>query len=178
MSDQFLGQIQLFSFNFAPSQWAQCAGQIMPIQQNTALFSLLGINFGGNGTTTFGLPNFQGQAACGVGQGPGLSQRDIGEVFGAESVQLVPSELASHIHTVNVFTQHDATKRHGTPLAQDAITAPVNISPFTTDATTSGSFPASMLGANTTQNLAHPNQQPYLAMNFCIALAGKFPSRP
>jgi microcystin-dependent protein len=178
MSDQFIGQIQLFSFNFAPYQWAFCAGQLMPIQQNTALFSLLGVSFGGNGTSSFGLPNFQGQAACGVGQGPGLSQRDIGEMFGTEAVQLTSNQLASHNHTVSVFNQHVDTKRHGTPQPQDAITLPTNIAPFTTDATSSGNFPAAMLGANTTSNLPHANQQPYLAMNFCIALSGVFPTRP
>ena len=178
MSDQFIGQIQLFAFNFAPYQWAMCAGQIMPIQQNAALFSLLGVNFGGNGTSTFALPNFQGQAACAVGQGTGLSQRDIGETFGSENVSLTYDQLAAHNHTVNVYTQHDVAKRHGTPVAQDAITVPANISPFTTVATPNGTFPAGMLGANTTNNLPHANQQPYLALNFCIALAGNFPTRP
>lgn len=177
MSDPFLGQLQIFGFNFAPANWALCAGQIMPISQNTALFSLLGTSFGGNGTTNFGLPNFQGNAACGMGQGPGLTQRSVGETFGTETVTLLTSEMPAHNHSFNVFNQGDATKRHGTPVSGDALTAPGTVTPFVSGATVAGNFAPQMIGL-AGGGQPHPNQQPYLAMNFCIALSGIFPQRP
>lgn len=176
MSDPFLGQIQIFGFGFAPLNWAQCAGQTLPIQQNTALFSLLGANFGGNGQTTFCLPNFMGSAACAIGQGPGLTQRTIGETFGSETVTLQTTEMPLHTHAFNIYNQADATKRHGTPLANDALSAPGTVAPFAPSATASGNFAGQMIQpAGGSQ--AHDNQQPYLALNFCIALQGSFPQR-
>lgn len=177
MSDPFLGQLQIFGFGFAPKNWALCAGQIMPISQNTALFSLLGTNFGGNGTTNFGLPDFQATAACAVGQGPGLSERSIGETFGSETVTLLPNEMPIHGHPFNIFNQGDATKRHGTALPGDALTAPGTLTPFVPNATVAGTFAPQMIGPGG-GNQPHPNQQPYLATNFCIALSGIFPQRP
>lgn len=177
MSEPFLGQIQMFGFNFAPKNWALCAGQLMPIQQNTALFSLLGVNFGGNGTTIFGLPNFQGMAACAQGQGPGLTERFVGETFGSETVPLQANQMPAHNHSANLFAQRDQTKRHGTPQSGDALTVPNAVSPFTANSVPTGSFPASMIGSGG-GGQPHANQQPYLALNFCIALAGVFPQRP
>ena len=176
MSDPYLGQLQIFGFDFAPQNWASCNGQIMPISQFSALFSLLGVNFGGNGTTNFSLPNFQGAAACATGQGPGLSPRSVGETFGTENVTLTSGEMPAHNHPFNVYNQSDASKRHGTPVAGDALSAPGTITPFITG-TASGNFaPQMILPAGGGQ--PHPNQQPYLAMNFCIALNGIFPQRP
>lgn len=177
MSEPFIGQIQIFAFNFAPANWAFCSGQIMPIQQNTALFSLLGVNFGGNGSTNFGLPNFNGNVACGVGAGPGLSQRYIGESFGSETVTLLSTEMPAHTHGFNVYNQGDATKRHGTPSTGDALSAPGTITPFAQGATPSGMFPPTMLQVSG-GGQPHENRQPYLALNFCIALQGDFPARP
>lgn len=177
MSDPFLGQVQIFGFNFAPKDWAFCAGQILPLSQNTALFSLLGTNFGGDGKTTFGLPDFQGSAACATGQGPGLSPRSIGEAFGSETVTLLPQEMPQHNHMFNVFRQSDASKRHSTPLPGDALSAPGTITPFVPGATVSGNFPMQML-APAGGGLPHENRQPYLTLNFCIALSGVFPQRP
>ena len=177
MSDPFIGQVQIFGFGFAPKDWAQCAGQIMPIAQNTALFSLLGTNFGGDGRVTYALPNFQGSAACAVGQGPGLTGRAIGETFGSETVTLLSSEMPSHSHAFNVFNQNDATKRHGAPLSGDALSAPGTVTPFVSGATVSGNFPVSMI-APAGGGQPHVNQQPYLVLNFCIALNGIFPQRP
>jgi len=176
MSDPFLGQIQIFGFDFAPNQWAVCAGQLMPISQNTALFSLLGVNYGGDGRVTYGLPNFQGNAACAVGQGPGLSNRQIGEQFGSASVTLTGAEMPAHNHGFNVVNQV-AAKRHAVPVAGDTVSAPGTYKPFASGATAAGNFPATMIGGGG-GGLPHANQQPYLALNFCIALAGEFPQRP
>jgi microcystin-dependent protein len=177
MSEHFLGEIQIFGFGFAPYQWAQCSGQIMPLSQNTALFSLLGTNFGGDGRTTFGLPNFSGSAACGVGPGPGLTERIIGETFGSETVTLLPTEIPQHSHAFNIYNQGVAAKRHGIPVAGDALSAPGTVTPFAAGTIPSGTFPAQMVQP-TGGSQAHANQQPYLAMNFCIALQGTFPARP
>lgn len=177
MSDPFLGEMQIFGFGFAPANWALCAGQIMPISQNTALFSLLGMNFGGDGKVTYALPNLQGSAACAVGQGPGLTERYIGEAFGSENVTLLPNEMPAHTHAFNVFNQGDGTKRHASPLPGDALSAPGTVTPFVSGATVAGNFPPQMIGvAGGSQ--PHTNQQPYLALNFCIALQGIFPQRP
>lgn len=178
MSEPFLGQIQMFGFNFAPTNWALCAGQIMPISQNTALFSLLGNIYGGNGVSTYGLPNFQGSAACAVGQGPGLTNRDPGESFGEENVTLLTAQMPMHGHGFNIYNQNDAGKRHGTPASGDALSAPGSITPFVGgNPPAGGSFPATMLQA-AGGGQPHANQQPYLSLNFCIALNGAFPQRP
>lgn len=177
MSDQFLGEIQMYGFDFAPSQWAFCNGQLLPIRQSTALFSLLGTTFGGDGRTSFGLPNLQGFAACGQGQGTGLTDRGMGEVFGATSVTLLESEMPRHSHPVNVYAQRDASKLHGTPVQGDAVTIPTATSPFASATPANAGFaPTMVLPAGGGQ--AHENRQPYLTVNFCIALNGIFPPRP
>ena len=175
MSDPFLGQVQIFGFDFAPKQWARCSGQMMNISQSTALFSLLGTVFGGDGKTTFGLPNFQGTAVCGIGQGPGLTPRISGETFGTETVSLISTEMPAHNHTMNVFGQNTAAKRHGTPNANDALVSPT-AGIFTAGGSVSGTFPIQTIGV-AGGGLPHENRQPYLALNFCIALSGVYPSR-
>src|SRR5271170_7528577 len=102
MADNFVGEIRIFPFNFAPMGWAMCGGQLLPISQNTALFSLLGTQFGGDGRSTFGLPNLQGSIPVGQGQGPGLSLYDIGESGGVASLTLLVSTIPSHSHTLSV----------------------------------------------------------------------------
>src|ERR1035438_6589443 len=104
MSDQFISEIRIFAGNFAPIGWAFCAGQLMPISQNTALFSLLVSNYGGDGKSTFGLPNLQGSAPLSPGQGPGLSLRDLGEIGGEQAVTLLNSEIPAHSHTAQAST--------------------------------------------------------------------------
>ncbi len=173
MSDPFVAEIRMFGFNFAPTGWAWCNGQILPISQNTALFSLLGTTYGGNGKSNFALPDLQGRAPMHPGQGPGLSLHDLGETGGSQTVTLLESEIPAHSHllqstpspantqnpadavtfarpTVNVYKQ-SPTNADLTPLAPQALAPQGNSQP-------------------------HNNMQPYLVLNFCIALQGIFPS--
>jgi microcystin-dependent protein len=180
MSDPFVGEIQMFGFDFAPKNWALCNGQIMSIQQNQALFSLLGTTFGGNGTTTFALPNLQSRIAAGQGNGPGLTGRVLGEIIGEENHTLLPNENPSHSHAVNVIsnptlansdvpgpTQYLAkTTYSGTGFAPKLYAAD--------SAPTSAMSPAAVGQVGGTP---HPNLMPLLTVNFCIALFGIFPSR-
>ncbi|QEE23079.1 phage tail protein [Rhodanobacter glycinis] len=177
MSDSFIGEIQLFGFNFAPYQWAMCQGQLLPISQNTVLFSLLGTQFGGDGRASFGLPNFQGNAACAQGQGAGLSPRNVGDSFGEPAVTLLATEMPAHGHAALVYNQGDAAKRHGTPLAGDAVISPIGADAFTGNGTTNTAFANGTVGSSG-GGQPHANSQPYLALNFCIALNGVFPQRP
>lgn len=177
MTTPYIGEIQIFGFNFAPYQWAICSGQIMPITQNAALFSLLGTYFGGNGTTTFSLPNYVGNAACSQGQGAGLTQRIVGESFGTQSVTLLQTEMPAHNHVMHVHSQADVSLRHAVPLAGDAVLPPTQATPFVPQTAPNTSFAPNMIGF-TGQGLPHENRQPLLALNFCIALAGQFPQRP
>lgn len=175
MTEPYIGQIQLYGFNFAPRGWAFCNGAVMPIQQNTALFSLLGTQYGGNGQTTFMLPNFVTRAACNQGQAPGLSPRTIGEAFGDASVTLTQQETPSHTHALNLFNQGDVSKRTGTPVAGVALSVPASSTPFAVGAQPNAPFaPAACGPAGGGQ--PHENRQPYLAINFCIALQGIYPS--
>jgi len=191
MASPFISQIALFSFNFAPKNWAICAGQIMSISQNTALFSLLGTTYGGNGQTTFALPDLRGRAPVHSGQGPGLSDYTQGETGGIESVTLNLSHMPQHTHTINTsglaVTAQQATNAAGnkrTPVGNlpakesAAVTATYSSAAPNADmsnaaATMTGSITAGLAGGSQ----AHENRQPYLAMNYCICLAGIFPSR-
>jgi microcystin-dependent protein len=177
MSDPFLGEIQIYGFNFAPYNWAQCSGQLMPIQQNTALFSLLGTTFGGNGTSNYQLPNFIGNAACGQGAGPGLTPRTMGETFGSDSVTLISTEMPTHTHGAMIYNQPTAANRSGIPAAGDAVITPENVQILAVGTTSNVNFPPQTIGA-AGGGQAHQNQQPYLTLNFCICLSGVFPARP
>jgi microcystin-dependent protein len=179
MSDQFVAEIRIFPFNFAPTGWATCDGQLMPISQNTALFSLLGTTYGGDGKSTFGLPNLQGSAPMQPGQGQGLSLRDLGEMSGTDSITLLTSEIPVHTHTVQASNQ---TATVATPTGN----VPARIA-FSTG-TQSGSGVAYSANAPTVQmapqalaptgaGQPHNNLQPYLVLTFCIALQGIFPPR-
>ena len=182
MADPFVAEIRIFPFTFAPRGWAFCDGQLLPLSQNTALFSLLGTTYGGNGKSNFALPNMQGSVPMQQGQGPGLSVRDLGEIGGVETVTLLQSETPIHTHTMQVSSQ-------------DASTAsPTGAYPAKglwdagTGGGLAGSFVPQGAGAITQANLQeisvaggslpHNNMQPYLTLNFCIALQGVFPSRP
>lgn len=177
MTTPFVGEIQLFGFNFAPVNWAFANGATLAISQNTALFSLLGVTYGGDGRSTFQLPNLIGQAACSQGQGPGLSNRTIGETFGENSVTLLSTEIPAHTHGLQLFHQTDQSKMSGTPATGNALALPLNAptKAFATGATANAPFANNVIGP-IGGSQSHENRQPYLAVNFCIALYGVFPS--
>lgn len=177
MTTPFVGEIQMFGFNYNPYGWAFCNGAIMPIQQNAALYALLGVAYGGNGQSTFQIPNLVARAACGQGQGPGLTPRTLGEPFGVTDVSLTEQQMPAHRHTLTAFQQSNADKRSGAPVAGGGLSQPGSnsVKPFSSSAPTTPMSPA-MLKPSTGSALPHANQQPYLAVNFCIALWGEYPS--
>lgn len=168
--DPFVAEIRMFSFNFAPKGWAFCDGQLMPLAQNTALFSLLGTTYGGNGQSNFALPNLQGRAPMHPSQGPGLSLRNLGEVTGTETVTLLESEMPAHRHGVNMSVRPADTLNagglgFGTGNAM-YVAPPTNLLAMS---------PQAVTAAGSSQ--PHNNMMPYLTVNFCIALQGVFPPR-
>ncbi len=169
MSEPFLGEIRLFPYNFAPRGWAFCNGQILSIAQNTALFSLLGTTYGGNGQTTFALPDLRGRLAVSSGQGPGLSQYDLGEVGGVENVTLLNTQMPQHTHVLNA-SNNDATD------AAPGGNVPAVIPSGGYTSTPSTTMSGQAVGA-TGGNQPHTIVQPFLTLNYCIALQGIFPSR-
>lgn len=175
MSDCFLGEIQMFGFPYNPNGWAFCNGAMLPLRQNVALFSLIGTRFGGDGQNTFQLPNLTTRAATSQGTGPSLSQRDMGETFGAVGVNLTPDQLPAHRHDLVAFAQA-AAKRLATPVANGALSMPGSnaIKSFSSTAPNTAMAPNMLAPAGA--NGAHENRQPYLAVNFCIALQGAFPA--
>jgi microcystin-dependent protein len=174
MSDPFLAEIRMFAGNFAPRGWATCDGQVLPISQNTALFSLLGTTYGGNGRTTFALPNLQGTAPLHPGQGPGLTPRDLGESGGEPSVSLLVSEMASHNHSAQATAVHATAVA---PAGQTWAAAPSRGESLYSDASSSAvaMSPVAFLPSGGSQ--PHNNMPPYLAVTFIIALQGVFPAR-
>lgn len=172
MSDPFLAEIRVMPFNFPPKGWAQCDGQLMPISQNTALFSLLGTTYGGNGTSNFALPNLDGSFAMGAGQGAGLSQRFLGETDGTATVSLLPTEMPAHSHGLMAGITPAATDPSGNVMAPTA-TGGGNV--YHLPGVTTPMAAAAISAAGSSQ--PHENRQPYLALNFCIALQGIFPAR-
>lgn len=174
MSSPFVAEIRIVGFNFAPTGWALCNGQLLPISQNTALFSLLGTFYGGDGKSTFGLPNFQGCAAMNQGQGPGLSDRFLGETGGSEFVTLLESEMPSHNHSAQANSpgtlqtpQQNLWSTLGTTRTPPPLyaAAPSN--------TTMSPQALSIAGSSQ----PHNNMSPYLVLNFIIAMQGVFPPR-
>ena len=175
MSDKFVAEIRIYPFNFAPSGWAFCNGQLLPLSQNTALFSLLGTTYGGDGKSTFALPNLQGQAPMQPGQGQGLSLRDLGETGGTETVTLLVSEIPFHSHTIRSATIDPADSNIPT---NNNIGSSSNGSVY--NSTTNGGTLVNMNDqtlAVTGGSIPHNNMMPYLTVNFCIALQGIFPPR-
>jgi microcystin-dependent protein len=180
MATPYLGEIDYFAFGFAPKNWAICAGQLLPIQQNQALFSLLGTTYGGDGIRTFQLPDLRGRVAIGQGQGQGLSDRVLGEVTGQETHTIIPTEIPPHTHLVN------AIKANGT-----SVTVPVNnVLSVGSGTGPGGSGPVNIYDVGAANAVmatnaiapspgaaAHSNMMPYLAILPCIALSGAFPSR-
>ena len=171
MADPFVAEIRIFPFNFAPRGWAWCDGQLLPLSQNTALFSLLGTVYGGNGKSNFALPDLQGRSPMHPGQGPGLSLHDLGESGGSETVTLLESEMPAHPHTMKASViPADAPNPTGTytgaPASDNIYGAAANLTSMAiqTLPPAGGDQP-------------HNNMQPYLTCYFCIALQGVFPPR-
>lgn len=179
MTQPYIGEIQLFGFNFNPRGWAFCNGATLPISQNTALFSLIGTLYGGNGQTTFQLPNFAARAGCQQGNGPGLSPRSLAQSFGVNTVTLTSNQIPQHSHGLNAYLQSDTGKRAGTPVANGGLSQPGNTAnkPFFAG-TPNTTFAPGMLQPSAGGGQPHQNQQPYLGINFCIALEGIYPSFP
>ncbi|RUL69089.1 phage tail protein [Dyella choica] len=176
MTQPYTGEIQLFGFNFAPINWAFCNGATLSVSQNTTLFSLLGTLYGGNGQTTFQLPNLTTRGACNQGQGIGLSLRTQGETFGEAGVSLISNEMPSHNHGFIAYNQPTAAQRTAGPVANSALQLPHQADPFPAQGTVPNTtFAPTMLGV-TGQSVPHENRQPSLAVNYCVALYGVFPS--
>ena len=178
MADYFLGEIKIVAFNFPPKGWAACDGLILPISQNTALFSLLGTNYGGNGQTTFALPDLRGRAPVHQGQGPGLTARSIGEVGGSENVTLTVSQIPSHIHTL-AGANVPAVSSAGN-MTTPGGNRPAKAGDGESNYSSAASDSSIALGGNTDVTgggQPHNNLPPFLTLNFVIALVGIFPSR-
>jgi microcystin-dependent protein len=172
--DPFVAEIRIVGFNFAPKGWAYCNGQLLPISQNTALFALIGTFYGGDGKSTFALPNMQGSSPIGAGQGPGLSDYFVGQEGGSSSVTLISSEMPAHNHTVRAaaFPASATLANTGHAIARSA-----GGSAYAPAATAQAVMaPQAIQVAGGTQ--PHNNMMPYLALNFVIALQGVFPPRP
>jgi microcystin-dependent protein len=174
MADPFVAEIRIFPFNFAPKGWAFCDGQLMPISQNTALFSLLGTYYGGDGKSTFALPNMQGNAPMFWGQGNGLTEHFLGEEAGSQFVTLLQSEMPSHTHMAQASNDASDTNEP---------TANMVARPFGrgNNMYNTANTPLAQMNLNSLApaggSLPHNNMQPYLTLNFCIALQGVFPPR-
>jgi microcystin-dependent protein len=180
MSDPFLGEIRMFPFNFAPAGWALCNGQIIPIPQNPALFSLLGTTYGGNGTSNFALPNLQGSVPVDAGQGTGLPLYDLGETGGEISHALNTAEMPAHIHNLMGDTAEASTASPSNAVyAQGRYTGnpPGPAWPYTSSTANDVTMYQGALTA-AGGNVPHNNLMPYLTLNFCIALQGIYPQRP
>jgi microcystin-dependent protein len=175
MADPFVAEIRIFPFNFAPRGWAWCDGQLLPLSQNTALFSLLGTTYGGNGKSNFALPDLQGRAPMHPSQGPGLSLHDLGEMWGSETVSLLESEMPSHSHALRANSDFAELQQ---PSPNRSLARSQNASAYqsVTNQQIVSMAPEALAPAG--GDYPHNNMQPYLTFYFCIALQGVFPPRP
>lgn len=172
MSEPYVGEIRMFAGNFAPRGWAFCDGQLLAVSQNDALFSLFGTTYGGDGRTTFGLPDMRGRVPIHAGTGPGLSTRRLGEKAGYEKVTLTVNQLPSHSHTFNAVSTPATDTSPGT---NETLAQSVGY-----DAYVPNQSPAPMSTANVTSiggSRSHENEMPYLCVHFIVALFGIYPSR-
>lgn len=174
--DPFVGEIRMLACNFPPAGWAFCNGQLLPISQNTALFSLLGTTYGGDGKTTFALPNLQGNAALHAGQGPGLENYDLGQTGGTPNVTLLTTDIPLHTHQAigSSAGADQASPQNNVWAVSGARRAPINTYASTNPPAGMNPMALSVAGGS----LPHNNMHPYLVLNFCIALQGVFPQRP
>lgn len=175
MSNPYVGEIRIFGFNFAPKGWAQCNGQLLSISQNTALFSIIGTFYGGNGQSNFGLPNLQGAVALGQGSGPGLQTYVIGESAGTQNVTVLTGQMPSHTHTM-LGLEGRGLSAHGTPVAGDALITSHGGSAYAGSITPNVQMsPQAVTVSGGSQ--PHNNMMPSLVLNYCICMQGVFPSR-
>lgn len=172
MADPFVAEIRIFAGNFAPTGWASCDGQLLPISQNTALFSLLGTYYGGNGKSNFALPNLGGASPMGQGQGPGLSDRFLGESSGVPDVTLLQSEMPFHNHFMTAY--RDDVADINTPSPAVILGLAAAASPYVATSNTQMAFNATAVVGS---SFPHNNMMPYLTVYFIIALQGVFPPR-
>ena len=177
--EPFIGEIRLLPYTFAPKGWALCDGQLLAIRSNTALFSIIGVNYGGDGKVTFALPNLQGCVVPGAGQGPGLQNWDPGMRAGSETVTLTQAEMPRHIHRISGL---DVTGTSGTPsadvyLGQDKRGGHGNINYLVPSETVPDVTLASEAMSSSGGGQPHENRQPFISVNFCIAMEGIFPTR-
>jgi microcystin-dependent protein len=170
--DPFVAEIRIFPFNFAPKGWAFCDGQILPLSQNTALFSLLGTTYGGDGKSNFALPNMQGNVPMHPGQGPGLSLHDLGETGGSETVSLLESEIPAHSHA---WMASNRAGNDQSPVNELFAGGVGGITLYAVPGALTQLSPNAITPAGGDQ--PHNNMQPYLTLNFCIALQGVYPPR-
>jgi microcystin-dependent protein len=170
--DPFVAEIRIYPFNFAPKGWAFCDGQILPLSQNTALFSLLGTTYGGDGKSNFALPDMQGNAPMHPGQGPGLSLHDLGETGGSQTVTLLESEIPAHSHALSASFQNAHNRL---PTNRVVPAAGVGVGYYAPPPLSAQLSPNALPPAGGDQ--PHNNMMPYLTLNFCIALQGVFPPR-
>lgn len=175
MSEPFLAEIRIFSFNFAPRGWAYCDGQLLPIAQNTSLFSLIGTTYGGDGRTTTALPNLQGRSPMHPGRGPGLTARKLGERVGTETVSLNEAQIPSHNHTWT-STNNDATSTQPAGLYVSKHQDDNRGFMYKINPSLNATFASAAIGTGGGSQ-PHENMQPYLTLGFCIALVGTYPSR-
>jgi microcystin-dependent protein len=173
MADPFVAEIRIFPFNFAPRGWAWCDGQLLPLSQNTALFSLLGTTYGGDGKSNFALPDLQGRAPMHPGQGPGLSLHDLGETGGSETVTLLESEIPAHSHGMMTAAAEIGDAR--IPGQTVAMARSTGGKLYAAPGAVASMAPDALPPAGGDQ--PHNNLQPYLTFYFCIALQGVFPPR-
>lgn len=172
MAERYLGEIRMFGGNFAPAGWALCNGQLLPISQNTALFSILGTTYGGDGKSTFGLPDLRQRIPMHAGSGPGLTPRDLGEQGGEEAAGLTLQQMPSHSHGMFASSAGASVQSSANAL----MAKPITISAPYHDPAGMASSPSGPLGTSGAST-PHNNMQPYLVLNFIIALTGIFPPR-
>ncbi|MFK5948587.1 MAG: tail fiber protein [Methylococcales bacterium] len=179
MSEPFIAEIRIFAGNFAPRGWAFCDGQLLPISQNTALFSLIGTIYGGDGRTTTALPNLEGRSPMHPGRGPGLTDRHLGQKLGNETITLRETDIPSHTHTLRATAQRadGVDDGGGTPGITKSLARSALGTVYQNDSTNNLVNLASTAISTSGGSQSHSNMQPYLTLNFIIALVGLYPSR-